>query len=258
MSSPVVTLFDDVGDAHLYKKVSARLPAFLAEYPPKEGYRIETEVTDSLSLQKGRLALLREAIAGGKPPTDLGLPGLEEATVMVCIRRLKSPEGHTIAEGSAAKAIVRYKDYEILETAALQRLMALLGFGGEVFDQDEASDFADQGLNPRAAGGNGPTRTAKAVASADREAAPDVTPEAADDRHELRELTRVEIEAPIARKAGDQHAERTPHVDRERGCTRHRHHGSHVRHRRLLHDLEADASTHDQDVGLIEHVPSQE
>ena len=68
MSSPVVTLFDDVGDAHLYKNVSARLPAFLAEYPPKEGYRIETEVTDSLSLQKGRLALLREAVAGGKRP----------------------------------------------------------------------------------------------------------------------------------------------------------------------------------------------
>lgn len=181
MSSPVVTLFDDVGDAHLYKKVSARLPDFLAEYPPKEGYRIETEVTDSLSLQKGRLALLREAVAGGKRPTELGLPGLEEATVMVCIRRLKSPEGHTIAEGSAAKAIVQYKDYEILETAALQRLMALLGFGGEVFDQDEASDFADQGLNAQTPERTGPARPPTVVERADRGAAPDPMPEVPDD-----------------------------------------------------------------------------
>jgi len=45
--------------------------------------------------------------------------------------------------------IQSYKDLEILETAVRQRLLAALGFGGEVLDTDETQDQADQGLVPR-------------------------------------------------------------------------------------------------------------
>jgi len=42
-----------------------------------------------------------------------------------------------VASASALKSISQYKYYEIGETAALQRLLAKLGFGGETFDYDE-------------------------------------------------------------------------------------------------------------------------
>ncbi len=146
MDQPIIDIYDNNGSVGRYKRLSVRLPEFLAQYPPEKGYRIEAEMTDSLSLQTSRVELLREAIRAGRKPQDLGLPAVNETVVMVCIRRLVSPQGQVIATASAAKPIVAYKDYEILETAALQRLLALLGFGGEVFDADEAADMTDQGL----------------------------------------------------------------------------------------------------------------
>ena len=53
-----------------------------------------------------------------------------------------------IATATAAKRIQAYKDLEILETAARQRLLAAVGYGGDVLDEDEGRDQRDQGLTP--------------------------------------------------------------------------------------------------------------
>lgn len=146
MTSSIVTLLDErTGEETEYRRVSARLPGFLERYPPDDGYGVTTEWRDSLALQAGRLELMRGAIAAGKPPADMGL-AIDGVPTMICIKRLTDPDGRVLAEGNAAKTIREYKDVECLETAALQRLLAALGFGGQVFDDDENGDFAAQGL----------------------------------------------------------------------------------------------------------------
>jgi hypothetical protein len=147
MAEKIVTLIGDHGAEVLYKRYGARLPLFLAEYPPKEGYRVVIEMTDLLSLQKGRMALLREAINAGKKPCDVGLPGLEnDVNTLVCTARLLDPQERVIRSASASMKIEEHKDLEALETAANQRLLAALDFGGEVLDDDEDRDLAAQRL----------------------------------------------------------------------------------------------------------------
>ena len=51
-----------------------------------------------------------------------------------------------VCNASALKPIREYKEWECAETAARQRLLAALGFGGDVLDADEAGDMGDQGL----------------------------------------------------------------------------------------------------------------
>lgn len=147
MTQKVVTLFDDHGHSFDYKRFGARLPDFLKTYPPSE-YRIETVVTDLLSLQTGRLALLKEAIACGKKPADVGLPGIEaDINTLVCTAVMYDRQNQIIRKASASMCISEHKDFESLETAAQQRLIALLGFGGQVFDGDEDHDMRRQGLS---------------------------------------------------------------------------------------------------------------
>ena len=144
MKSSIINILDDICDVIRYKRVSARIDAFNETYSPANGYRIESSMQDALSLQPGKLSLIREAIAAGKAPTDIGFRDLESRHWMVCTHRLIDQDGHVIRDASAAKPILGYKDYEILETASLQRLMAKCGFGGEVFDDDEDRDIEDQ------------------------------------------------------------------------------------------------------------------
>ncbi|MGI9294562.1 MAG: hypothetical protein ACR2PS_11325 [Pseudomonadales bacterium] len=147
MNQAVVDIFDPVtGEPVKYKRVSARIQAFNEQYSFDNGYRIESEMIDSLSLQPGRLALLREAIASGKGPAEVGLHDVESGLVMVCVHRLIGKDDKIVRDASAAKRIVLNKDYEVLETASLQRLMAKLGHGGEIFDDDEDRDIDDQSL----------------------------------------------------------------------------------------------------------------
>lgn len=156
MNDTVVEFFDPAGNEIRYRRYAARLPEFLAKYPPKEGYRVECEMTDLLSLQQGRLALLREAVSAGKKPSDVGLPGLErDVNTLVCTARLLNSQGQVVRTASASKAILDFKDYEVLETAANQRLLAALGFGGDVFNEDEDADLRGQGLSlvPDSGGG---------------------------------------------------------------------------------------------------------
>ncbi|MBL8269554.1 hypothetical protein [Steroidobacter sp.] len=148
MAEKIVTLISDRGAEVLYKRYGARIPLFLAEYPPKDGYRVVIEMTDLLSLQKGRMALLREAINAGKKPCDVGLPGIEnDVNTLVCTARLLDPQERVIRSASASMKIEEHKDLEALETAANQRLLAALDFGGEMLDEDEDRDLAAQGLS---------------------------------------------------------------------------------------------------------------
>lgn len=147
MAEKIVTLIGDRGDEVLYKRYGARLPLFLAQYPPKEGYRVVIDMTDLLSLQKGRMALLREAINAGKKPCDVGLPGIEnDVNTLVCTAKLLDPQERVIRSASASMKIEEHKDLEALETAANQRLLAALDFGGEVLEVDEDRDIAAQRL----------------------------------------------------------------------------------------------------------------
>lgn len=147
MNDPIVTFSDNDEHEVSYKRYSARLPAFLKAYPPTSGYRVVVEQTDLLSLQKGRLSLLREAIIAGKKPSDVGLPGIErDVNILVCTSKLLDSQDKIVRSASASKHVIEYKDFEKLETAANQRLLASLGFGGEVFDEDEDADLRDQGL----------------------------------------------------------------------------------------------------------------
>jgi len=147
----IVPLYDSTGEISYYRKLSERLPAFLAQYGPQQGYAVFTEVVDSLSLKPGLLRLYETAIQAGRKPEELGLPSaLLVGQTQVCRATLQDSAGRVVASATAAKHITGYKDLEVLETAARQRLLAALGFGGEVLDIDEDLDQQDQNLRPRA------------------------------------------------------------------------------------------------------------
>lgn len=131
----------------LYKKLSARLPAFLKDYPVKDGFKVIIRQTDTLSYQKGLLQLYETAIRAGHKPDSVGLPSLKEQAVIVFEASLIGKDGDALCTATAVKVIQEYKDWEIGETAARQRLLAALGYGGEVFDNDEFTDITSRGIN---------------------------------------------------------------------------------------------------------------
>jgi len=143
----VVTIFNENGSVSQYARLSGRIPEFLNKFPPEENYRVESKMADLLSMQPARLSLVREAISIGKRPEELGLPIAEDLSVMICTCSLYGPNGDLISNRHASKPIEQYKDLEVLETAAFQRLIASLGFGGEIFDEDENTDITAQGNN---------------------------------------------------------------------------------------------------------------
>ena len=150
MSNKIVVLYTPDGEAVQYRPLSERIKDFLAVYGPEQGYAVETVFQDSLSLKTGLLKLYESALQAGRKPEEVGLPPLVEAgQVLVCRATLKNREGRIVATTHAAKVILSYKDLEILETAARQRLLAALGFGGEVLDADENQDQHDQGFVER-------------------------------------------------------------------------------------------------------------
>ena len=152
MSNKIVVLYTPDGEAVQYRPLSERIKEFLAVYGPEQGYAVETVFQDSLSLKTGLLKLYESALQAGQKPEAVGLPPLSEAgQVLVCRATLKNREGRIMATATATKAILSYKDQEILETAARQRLLAALGFSGEVLDADESQDQHDQGFTNRPA-----------------------------------------------------------------------------------------------------------
>ena len=169
MQKGVVQLCNREGELTFYRKLSERLPEFLNHYGPEKGYAVVTEVVDSLSLKPGLLRLYETAIQAGRKPEELGLPPAQAiGQTQVCRATLLDSSGRVVASATAAKHICGYKDLEVLETAARQRLLAALGFGGDMLDNDEYLDQTDQQLQPYS--GRVPIKT-PSVASTDREVA---------------------------------------------------------------------------------------
>ena len=145
----VIEFYTPEGEVRPYRPLSARLPEFLAQYGPAKGYAVVTEIQDSLSLKPGLLRLYKCAIQAGQKPQDMGLPSPAVAgQTQVCRATLLDSHGRVVAAATASKQILVYKDLEVLETAARQRLLAALGFGGDVLDADESHDQRDLGLTP--------------------------------------------------------------------------------------------------------------
>lgn len=165
MKNTAVVTLDTPSGPVLYKKLSARLEDFYNKYPVNAGYRVINSQTDTLSYQKGLLHLYETAVRAGHKPEALGLPSLQEQTAIVFESSLVGKDGDTIQNATAVKVIREYKDWEMGETAAFQRLLAKLGFGGEILDNDEIGDLASRGIktgklsdapvNPEAASSEG-------------------------------------------------------------------------------------------------------
>jgi len=163
MSHTIVEFYTPEGEVKVYRPLSVRLPEFLAQYGPDKGYALVTEVQDSLSFKSGLLRLYEQAIQAGHKPQELGLPSPALAgQMMTCRATLSDSEGRVVASAHAEKLVQTYKNLEALETAARQRLLAALGFGGEVLDEDEAHQN-DQGLT---ATSTSPAPDAEALAAA--------------------------------------------------------------------------------------------
>ncbi len=145
-SSKVIELFSENGEPFSYLKLSARLPEFLKEFPPKEGYSVIVEANDALSIKTGLLQLYEAAITSGKTFEEAGLPPYNSNDTVVFTAKLLDENNKVVSERKSVKSVTGYKDFETGETAAVQRLLASLGHGGEMFDHDESADFDDQNL----------------------------------------------------------------------------------------------------------------
>jgi len=181
MKTNVVEIFNSDGSVAEYRPLSHRLPAFLDHYGPAQGYAVVVAAREAMALRPGLLRLYEAAIQAGRKPDEVGLPpftGWERA--MHFQARLLDPTGRVVATASAVKPVVQYKDHEIGETAARQRLVAALGFGGEVLDADEAQDQQDQGLVVRpSAATPAPGAAARGLPDEPSDSAPSRPPEPA-------------------------------------------------------------------------------
>jgi len=167
----VIELYTNDGELVQYRPLSARIQQFLEQYGPGQGYAVITGMVDTLTLKPGLMRLYEAALQAGRKPEELGLPALGLAgETGVCRAVLTDAHGRVVATATAAKRIQAYKDLEILETAARQRLLAALGYGGDVLDEDEHQDQRDQGLVPASAADAEPE--AAAAASTKDAAAP--------------------------------------------------------------------------------------
>ena len=173
----VIDIFNSDGTVSPYRLLSDRLPDFLGRYGPEQGYAIVIEAQDPLSLRPGLLRLYEAAIAAGHSPEAVGLPPPKDIS-MVFQAKLLDREGRMVCNASALKPIREYKEWECAETAARQRLLAALGFGGDVLDADESQDMNDQRLKTRPAKDNPTGTTAVAAPPASPPVPPAVTPAA--------------------------------------------------------------------------------
>lgn len=148
----VVRIFTQDGEVVEYRLLSARIPEFRERYPVELGYRVEVDAVDAVSAKAGLLRLYEKSVEAGRKPEDVGLPPISAPETMLFRAVLRDADGKVLETASALKPIQSYKDWESGETAARQRLLAALGFGGDVFDRDEQSDIRDQGIEVAARG----------------------------------------------------------------------------------------------------------
>ena len=101
----VITLIDSQGQEQPYIPFGERLPLFLKDYSPQEGWAVTHNV--------------RQAYPDRDP------------ILWVFQATLENPEGRVVATASALRRVSEYKDFEIGETAAYQRLITYLGYPGD-------------------------------------------------------------------------------------------------------------------------------
>ena len=140
-----VNIFQQNGDVVKYRRVSERLPEFLEQYPIGSGYRLVSSHQEYLSATPQYSEIIKAAIEKGTSFETITSTISFNKVIFTC--QLLDESNELVANASAVKGVSQYKDYEVGETAALQRLMAKLGFGGEIFDKDEDSDFESQHLH---------------------------------------------------------------------------------------------------------------
>lgn len=128
-----------------WRPMSERVERFNKDFPVKDGYRVILKQQDALNFQRGLLSLYETAIKSGQAFDKLGLPPLKDVTTMIVEAALLNKDGTVIAVATAAGEILGRKDWERLETAARQRLLAALGYHGEVLDADEDEEIARMG-----------------------------------------------------------------------------------------------------------------
>ena len=141
--SKTIPILDRRGNVNVYVPFSERISLFLDKFSIEDGYSVVVDATGYLDTSPALLSLYKETIATHKNPSDVGLPALKELAIFTA-RLLK--DGQPIQSASSCKLIINYKDWEIGETAARQRLAASLGFGSEDFLSDELADAHAQKL----------------------------------------------------------------------------------------------------------------
>jgi len=168
-----IKIFNPDGSYNDWQRLSARIPAFRKAFPAEQGYRVEIEYLDPIEAKPGLKQLYQTTLEAGKTPQDVGLPDIPQGK-MIFRATLVSPDGSVLESGSALCAVIAYKDWEKGESAARNRLLAALGFGGDVFDADEDADIAHQGASHQSS-----TSQQGSAAAATDDPAPD-TPSAPD------------------------------------------------------------------------------
>jgi len=139
----VIKIYNDDGSVSEYEKLASRWLKFLDKFPVDKGYSVIVDSGELLAKKPAALELYKAALSAGLSPNEVGLPAI--GTGMVFEAKLLKDD-KVVAIGTALKAISQYKDWEIGETAARQRLAAACGLGGDVFDKDEMGDIEDQGI----------------------------------------------------------------------------------------------------------------
>jgi len=130
-----------------YKKFSARLRPFFEKFPIEEGWQIKTKVT-SLFDEKGQLKkIIKTILKSGKDPAEFGIDlSILKKNAFKFKATLISPEGKKMLSASAVKTVDINKQWEVGESSAMQRLIAMAGFHGSIIDGDEVADMVEQGL----------------------------------------------------------------------------------------------------------------
>lgn len=140
----VVTYFDSNGNPVDYRLLADRLPEFYKMFPLEKGYSVVIEPRPFEGLRKEFIPVYSAAAANGHAPDKVGLPSLSSRTI-IFQAKLLDPENRVLLTASAMGEVIQYKDWEKLETAARQRLVAAAGLDGGVLVEDELRDIRDQG-----------------------------------------------------------------------------------------------------------------
>jgi len=140
--SEVVRIYNPTGTVSDYELLASRLPKFLEQYGPDKGYRVVIQTKPLMEIKPGMLRLYEAAIAAGKMPSEVGLPPVGEGMIFKAL--LLDKDGNTVLTASSLCKINEYKDWEIGETAARQRLVAAAGYNGTLIENDEKGDLNKQ------------------------------------------------------------------------------------------------------------------